>query len=45
MNPDLSVLVLAGGDARRLGGRKADRPVTTRARLMALIENSRTSQE
>ena len=33
MKPDLSVIVLAGGDAKRLGGRKADRPVGSR-RLM-----------
>jgi len=30
----LSVIVLAGGDARRLGGRKADRHVAPRQRLM-----------
>ncbi|MDG2149405.1 MAG: NTP transferase domain-containing protein [Planctomycetota bacterium] len=33
MKPDLSVIVLAGGDAKRFGGRKADRPLGS-GRLM-----------
>ena len=38
MSPDLSVLVLAGGDARRLGGRKAERLVRGRRLVDPALE-------
>ncbi len=41
MSPDLSVIVLAGGDARRLGGRKADRRVRGRRLVDPALELAR----
>jgi molybdopterin-guanine dinucleotide biosynthesis protein A len=38
VKPDLSVLVLAGGDARRLGGRKADRQVGARRLVDCVLD-------